>query len=89
VLFREGDASDRIYVVHDGEIALTRTRSEGGEDVVATVGSGDHFGEMGPLFSLPRSASAVARTDAKLTGYTVRGFRELVGVERLSELLRR
>ncbi|MDQ3106310.1 MAG: hypothetical protein M3Q68_00700 [Actinomycetota bacterium] len=41
------------------------------------------------MFDLPRSATATARTDVVLTGHTVRSFRELIGVERLGELLGR
>ena len=34
---------------------------------------------MGPLFALPRSASARARTDATVVSYTVQAFREMLG----------
>ena len=49
---------------------------------------GDYFGELGPLFGLPRSAMARARTQAIVTGYTVQAFREQLGqgdVDRLIE----
>ncbi|HUQ40302.1 MAG TPA: ATP-binding cassette domain-containing protein [Acidimicrobiales bacterium] len=89
VLFREGDPSDRIWVVDQGQIALTRQRPDGSPVELSVVGPGDHFGEMGPLFDLRRSATAVARTDVVLTGHTVRAFREVVGVEGLAQLLGR
>jgi putative ABC transport system ATP-binding protein len=86
-LFREGDPSDLIYMVHDGEVEVVR-RSPDGEIVLAALGKGEHLGEMGPLFGLRRSASVRARTDARLTGYTVKAFRDLVGAERLPSLIR-
>jgi putative ABC transport system ATP-binding protein len=43
---------------------------------------------MGPLFGLPRSATARARTDATLTGHTPGSFRDLVGAENLPALIR-
>ena len=38
------------------------TRSDGTTEVLAEVGSGNYFGEIGPMLNLPRSASARART---------------------------
>ncbi len=88
VLFREGSRGERIFVVEAGEIELVRTREDGAEAVVAVAQAGDTFGEMGPLFGLPRTATARARTTARLSGYTVRQFRELPGgVSRLATLV--
>jgi hypothetical protein len=51
---------------------------------------GDHFGEMGPLFNLPRSATARAgKKGAKLTGYTLRQYGDIVGLETLGDVLGR
>jgi putative ABC transport system ATP-binding protein len=86
-LFRQGDPSDRIYIIENGQIDVVRD-SPDGEVLLATLGAGEHFGEMGPLFGLPRSATARARTDATLTGYTPAAFRELVGAENLPALIR-
>jgi len=52
------------------------------------MGPGEHLGEMGPLFGLPRSATIRARTDAVLTGYTAKAFRDHVGADRLPSLIR-
>ena len=78
-LFEQGTMGDSIYLVAKGEIELVRELVGGGETVLKTAGSGDYFGEMGPLFALPRSATARARTDAEVVGYTVQAFRELLG----------
>ena len=78
-VFEQGTMGDSIYLVSEGEIELVRELPTGEEDVLKVATSGDYFGEMGPLFALPRSATARARTDAVVTSYTVQGFRELLG----------
>jgi putative ABC transport system ATP-binding protein len=66
-------------VVTAGEISISRELATGGEEMVRISTPGDYFGEMGPLFGLPRSATARARTDATVVGYTVQAFRERLG----------
>lgn len=46
--------------------------------MLAAMGPGEHLGEMGPLFGIRRSATIRARTDAVLTGYTAKAFRDHV-----------
>ena len=41
--------------------------------------AGDYFGEIGPLFGLPRSATVRARADATVIGYSVPTFRQRLG----------
>ena len=76
VLFEQGDRSDLVYVVEEGEIEIYRIRADGGEDFVALIGPGNYFGELGPLLNLPRSASARSRGACRLTSYPLRAFRQ-------------
>ena len=87
-LFVQGSRGTRIYVIESGDISIVRTDEVGNDIELAVLGPGEHFGEMGPLFGLPRSANARAATDTVVVGYTVEQFRNHVGVERLSELIR-
>ena len=89
VLFRQGDASDLVYVVEEGQVEIFRETVRGGLEVIDQRGPNECFGEMGPLFGLPRSASVRAQTATRLTGYSVQQFREVLGVERLDGLVRR
>ena len=50
-----------------------------GLEVFRVVKAGDYFGEIGPLFGLPRSATVRARTDAAVIGYSVPDFRQRLG----------
>ncbi len=77
VLFRQGDTSDLVYVVEEGEVEIYRETDHRGEEHVTVIGPGGYFGELGPLLNLPRAASARGRTDATVVGYSSRLFRRL------------
>ena len=83
-LFAEGAEGTRLYRVDDGAIELTR----GGEHL-HTAKVGEIFGEMAPLFSLPRSARAVAAQHTTLSAWTVDGFTAEFGGEALRRLVGR
>jgi putative ABC transport system ATP-binding protein len=78
-LFNQGALADLIYVVAEGELELVRQRPGGGHEVLRVAKPGDHFGEIGPLFGLPRSATVRARTAAAVVGYSVPAFRQRLG----------
>ncbi|MBV8787005.1 MAG: ATP-binding cassette domain-containing protein [Mycobacterium sp.] len=79
VLFNEGALADLIYLVTEGELEIFRQRAGGGQEVVRVAKAGDHFGEIGPLFGLPRSATVRARSNAAVIGYSVPAFRQHLG----------
>ena len=61
---RQGDDSDLVYIVDSGEVEIFRLREDGTEEHLTVVTPGSYFGELGPLFNLPRAASARALTDS-------------------------
>jgi len=64
VLFRQGDASDALYVVAEGAVAVI---SEGPPRVQLTrLGEGEFFGEIGLMTNAPRRATVEALEDAQL-----------------------
>jgi putative ABC transport system ATP-binding protein len=75
VLFEQGDAGDLVYEVDAGTIDIVQELADGGETLLATVDPGNYFGELAPMFGLRRSATARAKTQATVTGYTLRDFR--------------
>ncbi len=79
VLFRQGSWGDLIYVVEAGEVEIVAERDNGTEELRTVVTAGSYFGEMGPLYGIPRSATARARTRAELVGYTTRDFKHRTG----------
>lgn len=78
-VFEQGSMGDSIYVVAEGEVVIVRELASGGEETISTVRPGDYFGEMGPIFGLPRSATVRATVPSKVIGYSVQAFRERMG----------
>jgi putative ABC transport system ATP-binding protein len=78
-LFEQGAPADLIYIVAEGELEMVRQLAGGGEEVLRVAKAGDYFGEVGPLFGLPRTATVRARTDAAVVGYSVPAFRKRLG----------
>jgi CRP/FNR family cyclic AMP-dependent transcriptional regulator len=65
VLFKEGAVGDEMYLIRSGKIRIMKDL-EGTKKTLAVIGEGEFFGEMALLDKRPRSASAIAETDAKL-----------------------
>jgi len=66
VLFHEGDAEDRLYVVITGKIKLGRSGSAGRENLLAVLGPGQMFGELSLFDPGPRSTTATAVTPCEI-----------------------
>lgn len=65
LIFREGDKGEMMYVIQAGRVRITKRN--GAEDVtIATLESGEIFGEMSLFDKLPRSATASAFGDARI-----------------------
>lgn len=66
ILFREGQESDGMYVVRQGQILIYLEKG-GNEIALATVGAGAMIGEMALFDKKPRSASARALEKCEVT----------------------
>ena len=76
VLFEQGDVGDLIYEVQSGEIEIVRLKTDGTYETLATLGEGGYFGELAPMFRLPRAATARAGPNgARLIGSLPGAFR--------------
>jgi len=66
VLFREGDLGDKMYVVLDGRVMISKRIPGGGEEALAFLERGDYFGEMALIDNESRSASATSHDGGAL-----------------------
>src|SRR4029079_13313536 len=64
-IIREGEIGRRLYIIMDGEVEVSRSRPEGA-NVLATLGRGQHFGEIAVFQDARRTASVHARTKVEL-----------------------
>ncbi len=69
VVFEAGTTGTELYIVKSGSVGIRL-----GDNVVETVPEGGVFGEMALIDASPRSATAVAMTDAMLVPVGERQF---------------
>jgi len=65
ILFRDGDSSKEMYVIHSGRVKITK-QVDDVEKTLAVLNQGDFFGEMATLLDKPRSATAAVVEDSLL-----------------------
>ncbi|MGB2869746.1 MAG: cyclic nucleotide-binding domain-containing protein [Bacteroidota bacterium] len=68
-VFYQGDPGLGMYIVQEGNVAITISDKDSNEREVAVLTEGDFFGEMALLDESPRSANAVCKTDCLLIGF--------------------
>ena len=56
IIFHEGDIAHKAYIIESGRVEIS-TKDKG---VLALLGIGQMFGEMGPMDGNPRNATARA-----------------------------
>ncbi len=84
VVFREGDLGDKMYVVLDGRVRISKHIGDG-EEALGFAERGDYFGEMALIDEQPRSATATAHDKgAVLLSIPRDVLRGLIDVNRLS-----
>lgn len=58
MIFREGDKGDKLFIVLDGRVRISKFIPGVGEEALAVLDRGDFFGEMALIDEKPRSADA-------------------------------
>ena len=79
VVFREGSPADALYIISDGKADVVKEGPEGEQTVLARLGAGDYFGEIGLLQDRPRTATIVAGSKLETIVLDRQAFVALVG----------
>jgi NADH dehydrogenase len=66
VIVREGDVGRRMCLIFKGEVEVVRNHDSAAEELLATLGPGDHFGETAVFEDVRRTATVRARTRVEL-----------------------
>jgi len=78
IVFEQGDAPDRFYIISSGEVEVLRRKRDGSEKILAVLHPGDYFGEIGLLTEARRNASIRAKTDVELLAMSWDDFRKVI-----------
>jgi CRP-like cAMP-binding protein len=77
-LFQYGDPGDKLYIILEGKVRISREVGGMGEEALAVLGAGEVFGEMSLLDESPRSAGALAHERCRLLVITKDAFDDLL-----------
>jgi CRP/FNR family cyclic AMP-dependent transcriptional regulator len=69
-----GETTDSLYVVISGRLKVQMSDHEGREVILAILGAGEYFGEMGLIDDSPRSASVITLEPCELIGLSKHDF---------------
>ena len=78
VVIREGERSDRFFVIAKGEAVVVQSGPNGAERTLNTLHAGDYFGEVGILSGHKRNATVRAKTSLEVLALEDDAFRKLV-----------
>ncbi|TME78282.1 MAG: cyclic nucleotide-binding domain-containing protein [Chloroflexi bacterium] len=78
VVMRQGETSDRFYVIAKGEAIVVHREPDGSERTLNTLHAGDYFGEVGILTGHARNATVRAKTSLEVLALDADGLRSLM-----------
>jgi CRP-like cAMP-binding protein len=81
-IFKEGEPGNRLFIIADGEVRISRDVPGSGEEALTVLKPGACFGEMAVLDRSERSTDAIANTDCTLLTITRPDFEMLLDFNR-------
>lgn len=77
-IFRHGEPGEKLYLILEGKVRISREIPGMGEEALAVLGKGQIFGEMALLDEGPRSADAIAHETCRVLTVPRDGFDDLL-----------
>jgi CRP/FNR family cyclic AMP-dependent transcriptional regulator len=77
-LFQYGDPGDKLFIILEGKVRISREVAGMGEEALAVLGPGEVFGEMSLLDESPRSADARVHDRCRMLVITKEAFDDLL-----------
>jgi CRP/FNR family transcriptional regulator, cyclic AMP receptor protein len=65
-IFEEGSEGDRLFLVSEGTVRISKFIEGVGEEAMSMLEQGTYFGEMSIIDMRPRSAAAIANADSEI-----------------------
>ena len=78
LIILEEEYGDRLFIIKNGTVKITRVNDEGKEVIIALLGAGDFFGEMAILDGNSRSANALAQENCELVTINKEDFLDML-----------
>ncbi len=81
-IFKEDEPGNRLYIISEGEVRVSRDVPGSGEEALAVLKPGACFGEMAVFDRSTRSTDAIANTDCVLVTIARSDFEMLLDFDR-------
>ena len=81
-IFRDGEPGNRLYMISDGEVRISRVVPGSGEEALTVLKPGACFGEMSVFDRSERSTDAIANKDCTLITISRSDFEMLLDFNR-------
>ena len=81
-VFREGDEGERLYLIAEGAVRISRQIAGMGEEALVVLKEGAYFGEMSLFDGHPRSADAIVDSRCLLLSITRDDFMAIIEADK-------
>jgi CRP/FNR family cyclic AMP-dependent transcriptional regulator len=77
-IFQYGDSGDKLFILLEGRVRISREVAGMGEEALAVLGPGEVFGEMSLIDDAPRAADARVHERCRMLVMTKEDFDDLL-----------
>lgn len=78
-IFHEGDTGEHFYIIEEGSIECGKEKSDSEFELIRTLTTGAHFGEIALINNVKRTLSVKAASNAKLMKLSQKTFNRILG----------